>query len=159
MLHIQCFDPPPRSLLPMAFELARLCKHGSEMQELFRSVANQQSLPPAAYSMHIAVAYVLDEEGGLEPWGWAALTMWDGQLCLQQFVAPEKRGRYLATALTTALFLDRGCPESLCVFAPETARIATRLGVADVRLFKRVEDGWIRSEWSADATARGDDPR
>lgn len=146
MLVIQCFDPPPRNLLPMAAQLARLCNHGSEMQELFRNVANQQSLPPAAYSLHIAIAFVLDEDGSLEPWGWAALTMWDGKLCLQQFVAPEKRERKLATALTSALFLDRGCPETLCVFSPASARIATRLGVVDVRLYKRVADGWLRSD-------------
>jgi hypothetical protein len=79
--------------------------------------------------------------------------MWDGQLCLQHFVAPEKRERHLATALTTALFLDRGCPETLCVFSPASARIATRLGVADVRLFKRVADGWLRSEYE-DGTRR-----
>jgi len=156
MLHIQCFDPPPRNLLPMAQQLAHLCKHGSEMQELFRSVANQQSLPPAAYSLHIAIAFVLDEDASLEPWGWSALSMWDGQLCLQQFVAREKRERHLATALTTALFLDRGCPETLCVFAPASARIATRLGVADVRLFKRVADGWLRSD-HADSQRR-DEP-
>ena len=156
MLHIQCFDPPPRNLLPMAHQLANLCKHGSEMQELFRSVANQQRLPPAALSLHIAVAYVLDEEGSLEPWGWSSLTMWDGHLCLQQFIAPEKRERHLATALTTALFLDRGCPETLCVFAPASARIATRLGVADVRLYTRVDDGWLRSDH--EDSARRDEP-
>lgn len=157
MLTIQCFDPPPRGLLPMASQLAHLCNHDSDMQGLFTAVANQQRLPSAAFSLHIAVAFVpQDDDGGLEPLGWAAMCLWDGMLCLQHFVAPEKRGRRLATALTTALFLDRGCPQTLCVFAPASARIATRLGVADVRLFKRVEDGWIRSD-HADCTRR-DEP-
>jgi hypothetical protein len=156
MLVIQCFDPPPRNLLPMASQLACLCNHGSEMQELFQRVAHQQSLPSTAYSLHIAIAFVLDDEDSLEPWGWAALCEWDGKLCLQHFVTPGKRGRSLATALTTALFLDRGCPETLCVFAPVSARIATRLGVADVRLYKQVADGWLRSEY--DDNARRDEP-
>jgi len=156
---IHCHSDVLAIMPSLAESLADLCKSGSEMQGYFMALSRHavKEVPP---EMHLAVAYTLIEDGGLEPCGWVATHLWDGRLCLQQFVAPEKRGRYLATALTAALFLNRGRPESLCVFAPETARIATRLGVADVRLFKRVEDGWVRSEWSADRhTAGGDDAR
>ena len=155
MMHIHCQDSS--EIAPsMANALAELCKPDSEMQGHFLNLAIHQRAMP---DMHIAVAYTLNDEG-FEPWGWAATSMWDGKLCLQQFVKPERRGRYLATSLTAALFLDRGCPQSLCVFAPETAAIATRLGVTDVRYFKRVEDGWIRSEWSdARHEAGGDESR
>jgi len=145
MLHIACYDRPG-GLLSMAGQLAHLCNPDSEMQTLLRGMANDHIVPPALAGMHMAIAFTFDNKDVTDPWGWAALSMWDGQLCLQQFVALEKRGRHLATALTAALFLDRGCPKTLCVFAPASARIATRLGVADVRLFKRVSDGWLRSD-------------
>jgi GNAT superfamily N-acetyltransferase len=80
--------------------------------------------------------------------GWASATLWDSSLALQAFVDAEYRGQGLATALASVLVVDgiltRQMP--IAVFSDECVRIAQRLRFPDIRRYRRVDDGWVRSE-------------
>jgi hypothetical protein len=80
--------------------------------------------------------------------GWASATDWDRVMCLQAFVDEDFRSMGLATALASALVADgilsRDNP--IGVFSDECVRIAQRLRFHTIYRYRRVDDGWLRSE-------------
>ncbi len=84
----------------------------------------------------------------LEVIGWASVTQWDRVLCLQAFVATKFRSMGLATALASALVADGQLSQEmpLGVFSDDIVRIAKRLRFQQVIRYRRVDDGWVRSE-------------
>lgn len=92
-----------------------------------------------------AVAEV-DDDFDIVPIGWTSLYLWDGIPCLEGFVAPDWRGRRIASACASAL---RNCmptpPPEVGVFSDECERIAKWLGFSRIIRYRRVDDGWVKS--------------
>lgn len=79
---------------------------------------------------------------------WACSHVWREQQTLEQFTDTRFRNRGIATALS-AFLRSAGviAPASrLAVFSPHTARIATRLGFADVWRYESNGDDWLPVE-------------
>lgn len=116
---------------PMTFEpedaeyCARaLCRPGSEMQKEFIDATTDTPM----------VAFY-----DPEPIGWVATHLWRGLQTLEGYVDPEWRRKGLARigALTLIAngYLDR--TKAIAVFSPECVALASSLGFADVRQFRR----------------------
>lgn len=78
--------------------------------------------------------------------GWACSHAWRDMQTLEQFTDERHRRRGIAVALSAALVahgvIDRRQP--LAVFSDATAVIARRLGVADVRQYRRDGADWVQ---------------
>jgi len=112
------------------------------MQGWLRHMA--EGSPDHPDELMFAVANRENETGDQEIIGWAGINVWSNMPSLQVFVAPEFRGLSLATTLSAALLFEAKPPGAIAVFSPACYRIAKRLNLGDVRLYKSVDDGWIR---------------
>ena len=142
MLSIHCLnanDLPPEWADDMS---VRLCRPDSEMQGWLRHMA--EGSPDHPDELMFAVATRENETGDQEIIGWAGINVWNSLPSLQAFVAPEFRGLALGTTLSAALLFEAKPPGAIAVFSPACYRIAKRLNLEDVRLYKSVDDGWIR---------------
>lgn len=123
----------PRDMLAIR---SRLTKPGSEFQVEVAGVleGTASSCTPLAVWHH---------DGSML--GWACSHVWRGMQTLEQFVEERYRGAGIGTALTSMLVASGVVETSkpLAVFAPTTADIARRLGVADVVLFQRNGNEWV----------------
>lgn len=91
--------------------------------------------------------------------GWASATVWDKEICLQAFVAKDHRNKGLATAMTSALVVDKHLSQDMPVgvFSDECARIAKALCFKAIHRYRRCEDGWLKSEAVFDERGRSDE--
>lgn len=122
-----------------------MCRPGSEMQQVFREIAALEYDEPPHACLRFAVAMKMHGEENL-PIGWAAICRWQDAPALQGFVFPNYRQRGLASALVSAITVDGDVPlEEGHVFSEQFASIATRAGFRTVKLWKRVEDEWVKS--------------
>jgi len=134
-------------------QIAReLTRHGSatqrEMQQLARcKTGNSPSDLAPDYFLSLATT-TNPYSDSLDCIGWASAAIWEGIPGLQAYVADNYRNMGLATALTSCLIADNQLSQDmpLAVFADETARIAVRLKFSDIRRYRRVDDGWLRTE-------------
>jgi len=127
-----------------------LTKKGSDTNRDFETIVNgmlevKDSLPDYPMSICLRLDPYTD---ALHCIGWASATLWDQSLALQVFVDPEFRGMGLATALASLLLVDGILTTEmpLAVFSDSTVRLAQRLEFPDIRRYRRVADGWLRSE-------------
>jgi GNAT superfamily N-acetyltransferase len=124
------------------------------MQGWLRGIA--EGSPSHPDELMYAVATREDESGDQEIIGWAGINVWAGLPSLQAFVLPEYRGLSLATALSAAMLIEARPPGPVAVFSDACYRIGKRLNLGDVRLYKSVDDGWIRVSTEAlDAPRNG----
>ena len=109
-----------------------LCRPGSEMQ---RELIDSKTDTP--------MVVVYDPE----PIGWVASHLWRGLQTLEGYVDPEWRRKGLARIGSLTLiangYLDR--TQAIAVFSPECVALASSLGFADVRQFRRNRYG----DWEA----------
>lgn len=126
-----------------------LTKKGSDTNRDFEEIVQgmldvRDSLPDYPMSICLRLDPYTDATHCI---GWASATLWDQSLALQVFVDPEYRGRGLATALASLLLVDGILTTEmpLAVFSDSTVRIAQRLKFPDIRRYRRVDDGWLRS--------------
>lgn len=139
----------------------RLTKHGSvTQQEFHRLIQGLLGHMPADLMPDYYLSVCLRENpytSASECIGWASATNWDNVMCLQAFVDEDYRSMGLATALASALVVDgilsRDNP--IGVFSDECVRIAQRLRFTTIFRYRRVDDGWLRSERLLD-NDRGD---
>lgn len=149
---IQTFDSPATVPRSVAEQCLTLCWDASEMQGHFRHLAAGEA-EKVPGDLRLAVALVESDDYELQAVGWASVSIWHFMWQMQVFVAGEYRQRGLGTALCSFLLLAH--PErdgALAVFHDHCYRIARHCGWRDVRLYKRVDDGWINV-----AFPRGDD--
>lgn len=88
----------------------------------------------------------LDDSFDIVPIGWASLYVWNGIPSLEAFVKEEWRGKRIASACAATLINSIGVSlEEIAVFSDECQAIAKWLGCQGIVRFKRVEDGWIKT--------------
>lgn len=140
-IHTQPLDTVPAFI---ADSCAELCHADSEMQAMFRDIAEGTS-----HRMGIVAYAWLDADEEIDVIGWATVTLWqvgdEERVQLQVFVAPAYRRKGLAFSLCVCLTHDMPHSTSsarLCVFSDEVFRIAKRLGW-HARQYRSVDDGWI----------------
>lgn len=140
--------------LPLAVAetiLSSLTNQGSDTNKDFERIVNgmleggKDSLPDYPMSICLRLDPYTD---ALHCIGWASATLWDQSLALQVFVDPEFRGMGLATALASLLLVDGILTTEmpLAVFSDSTVRLAQRMKFPQIRRYRRVADGWLRSE-------------
>lgn len=135
------------NLAPGVAELCAelLCKPGSEMQQVFQSIAALDYDEPLDVNLRIAVAMRTQGDDNV-PIGWAAISLWNGAPSIQAFVFPNYRQRGLASALVSALTVEGDIPLDVAnVFSHHFASVALRAGFRSTNLWKREEDGWVRT--------------
>lgn len=152
MSAIQTFDSPAAVPRSVAEQCLSLCWDDSEMRGHFQHLAGGE-VDRVPGDLRLTVALIEGEDYELRAVGWASLSIWHFMWQMQVFVGGEYRQKGLGTALCSLLLLTH--PErdgALAVFHDHCYRIAKHCGWRDVRLYKRVDDGWINV-----AFPRGDD--
>ena len=121
-----------------------LCRHGSEMQQVFREIGREEYDEPLDAGLRIAVALRLEEDGAM-PIGWAAVNCWNGAIAVQASVFPGYRQRGLASALVSALTALGDVPLAEAhVFSERFVSIARRAGFRTVNQWAYEDGEWIK---------------
>jgi hypothetical protein len=133
--------------LPMQISLqaGTLCKPDSEMHKFFERCSSGM-LTEDDFEVLVACAYLPKSERELI--GWASVSPWwvkgKMKLQVQSYVSEKYRRSGVATSCVAASTLGLPRTTPVAVFSNECERIASRLQL-NSELWKRVEDGWIRS--------------
>lgn len=115
--------------------VVKLTRPGSEFQAECNSVRNGGSSATPIALWHDA--------GRLR--GWCCSHVWQNQQTLEMFVEPAGRQSGIASALA-AVMVAAGVidpRETLVVFSPVTARIANRIGCAEVLAYQLQKNVWV----------------
>jgi hypothetical protein len=117
----------------------RLSKQGSEFQLEIAGILNGE----ASSATPLALWH---SDGCLA--AWACSHLWREQQTLEHFTEKRFRNRGIATALS-AFLRSAGViapSDRMAVFSPHSARIASRLGFADVWRYERNGADWLAVE-------------
>jgi hypothetical protein len=124
---------------------AILTKPDSLNRKWFSGLAEGKKCDDLPLETIYAVAFRADDFE-MEVIGWGTMNLWQNEPSMQGFVHPDWRGKHLATAMSAVLACSNGVSrDAVGVFSPEFVTIANRLGFQTVKLYKRVDDGWVVS--------------